>query len=540
MTTFSVVINDPSDLEPASIEALITANVQAAGELWANHILGVGNIQVQVSILSSFSSSSTLAQGGSDHLDLEGVVNGIELYQQSTKTVITTGIHSRGTPPDAFIDVSPSSINNMFLDPNPTARTSPIPFGAPDAISVFTHEIGHALGFNGWRSGTTGALSTFDTARRLPYQSDFDSYVTFVGGNLYFNGPKAMAVYGGPVPVEYGDYGHIGNRSPRPGSNLTTDLMYGTALNGTREYISALDIAILQDTGLPLSSLGDFVIHNFGADTTVSAVAGYTSVNYSLAATKITANLTTGIGTDGVGGTAQLVGVNNVTGSNFGDALVGNAQANTFDDGAGTNTIDGGPGYDTLIFSGVRAAYTIANAAPNIIVTDSASQRDGINTVTNVEYLQFADKTVFVESTENANVGRLYSAALGRAPDRGGLAYWETQYATVSTAAKAQGVYVSLAQTSGGFNGNQSIAAGFTTSAEFQQKYGPLDDTGFVTQMYANVLGRAPEASGLNFWLDAMHSGYQGQTFTREMVLVGFAESPENIAKAAADWLFVA
>ena len=88
-------------------------------------------------------------------------------------------------------------------------------------------------------------------------------------------------------------------------------------------------------------------------------------------------------------------------------------------------------------------------------------------------------------------------------------------------------------------SGLASIAAGFTNSTEFQQKYGTLSDTAFVTQLYQNVLVRAPDQAGLNGWLDLMHQGdASGQIYTREMVLVGFAESPENIAKAAGDWLF--
>lgn len=60
-----------------------------------------------------------------------------------------------------------------------------------------------------------------------------------------------------------------------------------------------------------------------------------------------------------------------------------------------------------------------------------------------------------------------------------------------------------------------------------------LRDTQFATLLYTNVLDRAPDTGGLNGWLDLMHN----HGFTREMVLVGFAESPENIAKTAADWL---
>jgi len=93
-----------------------------------------------------------------------------------------------------------------------------------------------------------------------------------------------------------------------------------------------------------------------------------------------------------------------------------------------------------------------------------------------------------------------------------------------------------LAQTADGYG--STIAGGFTQSIEFRSKYGALDDTGFVTQMYLNVLGRSPATAEANAWLALMHNGdASGSHYTRDMVLVGFAESPENIAKTAADWL---
>jgi hypothetical protein len=153
-----------------------------------------------------------------------------------------------------------------------------------------------------------------------------------------------------------------------------------------------------------------------------------------------------------------------------------------------------------------------------------------------VESFQFTDKTVFVENADNANIARLYSAALDRSPDAGGLFGWEDAYANdISAATKAGGVYLALAQTNAG--SGTSIAGGFTQSPEFLSKYGNLDDTGFVTQLYLNVLNRLPDPSGLSGWLGAIQKGdANGVHYTHEMVLVGFAESPENVAKTAG-WL---
>jgi hypothetical protein len=81
-----------------------------------------------------------------------------------------------------------------------------------------------------------------------------------------------------------------------------------------------------------------------------------------------------------------------------------------------------------------------------------------------------------------------------------------------------------------GLTANESylqITAGFTNSAEFAAKYGALSDSQFVTQLYANVLDRQPDAAGLAFYIAGLAAGW-----SREEVLDGFAFSPEAIGNA--------
>jgi len=223
------------------------------------------------------------------------------------------------------------------------------------------------------------------------------------------------------------------------------------------------------------------------------------------------------------------------------DTFVGGSGTEFFMPSKGNNTITGGSGIDTVDFGGPRSAYTFTdNGDGSITVTDSVPTRNGTDHIAHVGFLQFTDKQVIVATPPQADIARLYSAALNRAPDPPGLVGWENIYITgVPDSVKGQGPFVALSETNpAGLT--FSIAGGFTNSTEFQQKYGVLDDTGFVTQLYQNVLNRAPDAAGLNGWLNLMHNGDStGLHYTRPMVLVGFAESPENIAKTAGDWLFV-
>ncbi|MES2300215.1 MAG: DUF4214 domain-containing protein [Pseudomonadota bacterium] len=70
------------------------------------------------------------------------------------------------------------------------------------------------------------------------------------------------------------------------------------------------------------------------------------------------------------------------------------------------------------------------------------------------------------------------------------------------------------------------VANGFVESAEFKALYsGAQSNVDFLTHLYTNVFERAPDTGGEAFWLDAMSRGV-----SRADVLVAFSESPENHA----------
>ena len=107
-----------------------------------------------------------------------------------------------------------------------------------------------------------------------------------------------------------------------------------------------------------------------------------------------------------------------------------------------------------------------------------------------------------VESDWAGQAYRLYEATLGREPDAGGFDYW--------VGLLLQGMSV------------EHSADGFTSSPEFQAKYGALDDADFVTLLYNNVLHRAPDPGGEAYWLNLLEIGT-----TRAAVVAGFSESTE-------------
>lgn len=114
--------------------------------------------------------------------------------------------------------------------------------------------------------------------------------------------------------------------------------------------------------------------------------------------------------------------------------------------------------------------------------------------------------------TVSARVFRLYEAALDRVPDLSGLFHW-----------------CDLLQS--GARSLTTVAEGFVDSLEFQRVYGETDDVAFVTLLYNNVLNREPDAEGLSYWTGLLGSGAR----SRPGVVIGFSESREFIAKAAAE-----
>jgi hypothetical protein len=137
-----------------------------------------------------------------------------------------------------------------------------------------------------------------------------------------------------------------------------------------------------------------------------------------------------------------------------------------------------------------------------------------------------------VPNADDAAIARLYTAALNRTPDPGGLAFYETLFASgISATAKAQSYVTSLGE-AGVSGGPLSIAGCFIHSAEFNAVYGALGTDAFVHQLYINALHRAADASGAQFWDNLLNTG----AVTRETVLVYFAQSPENVHNSAS-WL---
>lgn len=224
----------------------LTANLKAAAQDWGQYFAQGASLEVEVVFVAD---ADFRARGAS--VDSAAVIgmDGKECFEQAVATEIRTGNDPNGSAPDIRLEIGTNYLTHtLWLDPEPQLREATVPENRVDAVSVFLHELGHTLGFNGWMNPQDGTCAAGQ-------RSTFDQWVKFDGTNFYFHGLQAMACFGQPVPIAFGNVFHLGNAAPRPGSELATDVMNGEShVCGERYYLSRLDLAVLADTGLPMKN----------------------------------------------------------------------------------------------------------------------------------------------------------------------------------------------------------------------------------------------------------------------------------------------
>ncbi|MBN8529248.1 MAG: DUF4214 domain-containing protein [Caulobacterales bacterium] len=185
------------------------------------------------------------------------------------------------------------------------------------------------------------------------------------------------------------------------------------------------------------------------------------------------------------------------------DILTGGDAADLLVGGAGSDTITGGAGIDRAVYNGLYLGYAQTSGGFNGM-TVRGGLEGGTDTVSGVETVQFLDGALSYETdTWQSVVYRMYDAAFDRGPDPFGMVTWTDALA-------------------GGMN-LRVLSDTFEASAEFQTRYGALNNTNFIKEMYRFSLNREADAPGLAHWENLMAGG-----MTRAEVLYHFSESIEH------------
>jgi hypothetical protein len=257
---------------------------------------------------------------------------------------------------------------------------------------------------------------------------------------------------------------------------------------------------------------------------------------------------------------------NDVKGTIANDSLVGDSY---------NNEIDGGAGDDTVIFTGNYSNYSFTRNEDSLNISDQRSgTNDGTDTLTNIEYIQFADQTI---QQSKVDVVKTYSgnfrdykfynkgdgtyeikSSTGTTDEITGIPKltFDDKTAGISAITEIKGVFDQVTgketpsgemfrlynaafarfpdssgleywidKFSSGVDDARAVASSFLVSDEFKERYGDnVSNAKYVETLYTNVLGRDYDQEGYDYWLGNLNNGIE----TRYELLLGFAESAEN------------
>tara|TARA_B100000965_G_C19587124_1_gene756270 strand:+ start:233 stop:2020 length:1788 start_codon:yes stop_codon:yes gene_type:complete len=273
-----------------------------------------------------------------------------------------------------------------------------------------------------------------------------------------------------------------------------------------------------------------------------------------------------------------------LNGSDAQNTLKGGIGNDSFQGNGGNDTIDGGADYDIATYSGTFSDYTFSIANKIVTVTDNRlSTNDGIDELSNIEKLIFADKNALITSKEikaiqslgfqsekvylgksdtykfydlgsdNYGVGTstgideltgesilkfddknmnlktdikaTFDQVIGLNTDSGKM--FRLYNASFKRLPDPDGLRYWIANFSSGKDDERAVASSFLASAEFKERYGEnVSNESYVNTLYVNVLGRDYDQAGYNYWLGNLNNGIE----TRYELLLGFSESLENKA----------
>jgi len=369
---------------------------------------------------------------------------------------------------------------------------------------LLIHEIGHALGLQHPFEGTV----------KLPDANDNRLYSVMAYNEPPNNLFVRMTNTGGqlslhPFYVE-------------PDTPMVDDILAMQYLYGANMFYRTGDDVYTFDPSTPfLHTIWDaggndtISVANFTLGCTIDLQAGHYSSIHIASDTGAGHNWSSPPPTPTYDGTNNLgiaygVTIENAIGGKGNDTLIGNDADNQLQGNGGVNILNGGAGVDTAVYSGNFVDYIITpqNTYYSVVAKDG-SQADS---VANIERLQFKDITLALnpdglatnaqDAQYTALAQKFYVAYFGRPADAGGLANMVAQFKAANVSADIDD-FVAAYKTNGAV---KSLVDSFGNSGESAALYSG-NNRDFVTAIYAHLLGRTPDAEGLNFWAGALDSG---------------------------------
>ncbi|AAZ28155.1 PKD domain-containing protein [Colwellia psychrerythraea] len=108
--------------------------------------------------------------------------------------------------------------------------------------------------------------------------------------------------------------------------------------------------------------------------------------------------------------------IENAEGGSNNDVLIGNYTANKLNGNAGddkiqgyggNDLIDGGAGIDTAVYANEKVQYEIEYVGNSVTVLTLPSGNEGLDTLTNIEFIQFSDETIAINQAPVITLGEI-------------------------------------------------------------------------------------------------------------------------------------
>ncbi|KAF0163261.1 MAG: rhizobiocin/RTX toxin and hemolysin-type calcium binding protein [Rhodocyclaceae bacterium] len=311
-----------------------------------------GSHNVALTSTAADASRTYVGRGGNDTIDGNGAEKGYNDFPDYSSGAVDRGV---------FVNLGGSSV---------TVNAQTVAAGtATDMAGGTTYFNTDTLTNVDGAFGSSFADVLIGGSASLAYSGNlFEFWIGNGGNDIIAGNAGAFPGTGGNGIVSLLDLDMVDYGSG--GAGVRVDLRLGIAQDGLGGTDTLFDINIVRGSAFDDMLTGGNAQNDFyeafegrKGDDHIDGGTGYDLARYNLAASKITADLSTGVVTDGDGGTDTLVNIEGLRGSDFDDSMKGSANNDFFEGAAGNDTIDGGAGIDRVDYTNDKGTVVVNLAA---------------------------------------------------------------------------------------------------------------------------------------------------------------------------------